>query len=252
MRIRPNLTPGRGPGRRPGLRPGRREALALGLLAVLAPLRRAFAQTPVDLQLVLAIDTSGSVNSARYDLQQQGYATAFRDRRVLDAIRSGTTQAIAVTMFQWTGPSMHTQVVDWTLIHDAPSAGEFADTVAAVPRHLRYGGTSLSGAIDFAMTLFPKTQFQGTRRVIDISGDGSNNSGRQATDARDEAVAAGVVINGLPILTIEPDLDTWYRNNVVGGPGSFAVAVERDDQFADAILHKLVTEIAANPTPRPA
>src|SRR6185369_16075904 len=113
-----------------------------------------------------------------------------------------------------------------------------------VPRQLFFGGTSISGAIDHAMTLFPVTTFKGTRQVIDISGDGSNNRGRSPTLARDEAVAAGAVINGLPITVLEPDLARYYRDNVIGGPGAFAIAAENYDTFADAILRKLIIEIA--------
>jgi hypothetical protein len=215
-------------------------ALLVLLLAVAAR-----AQTPVDLQLVLAVDASGSVNNERFELQKHGYAEAFRSPSVLQAIQSGAGQAIAVTMVQWTGPSLHEQVLGWTLIHDAASAGAFADAIDATPRKLFRGGTSISGAIDYAMTLFPHSPYQGTRRVIDFSGDGANNSGRPAPDARDDALAQGVGINALPILTLEPDLDEFYRDNVIGGPGAFVIVVHSYDEFAAAILRKLVTEIAA-------
>jgi hypothetical protein len=115
-----------------------------------------------------------------------------------------------------------------------------------VPRQLFGGGTSISGAIDYATTLFPKSPFRGGRRVIDVSGDGSNNRGRPVTMARDEAVAAGIGINGLPILALEPDLDRYYYDSVIGGPGAFVVAAHSYETFADAILKKLITEIAAN------
>lgn len=204
------------------------------------------AQTAVDLQLVLAVDASGSVSDARFELQKLGYVAAFRNPRLLAAIRSGSTQAIVVTMTQWTGPELQIQVVPWVLIGDEASMLAFADAIEKAPRQLFGGGTSISGAIDYAMTLFPKSGFGSVRRVIDISGDGSNNRGRPVTQARDDAVRAGVSINGLPILMLEPFLDQYYWNNVVGGPGAFVVAAESYETFADAVLKKLITEIAAN------
>jgi hypothetical protein len=121
-----------------------------------------------------------------------------------------------------------------------------AAIVDATPRRLFGGGTSISGAIDHAMSLFRSSGFQGTRRTIDVSGDGSNNSGRSVTRARDEAVAAGVVINGLPILAVEPDLDIYYKENVIGGPGAFVIAAQSFDKFADAILKKMIIEISSD------
>ncbi len=199
----------------------------------------------VDLQLVLAFDTSGSVDETRFELQRQGYAAAFRSRQVLDAVRSGPSQAIAVTVVQWTGPALQVQVVPWMRIGDEPSAAAFADAVAAAPRQLFRGGTSISGAIDYAMTLWRESPYRGARRVIDVSGDGANNRGRPASQARDDAVREGVAINGLPILALEPGLDKYYQDNVIGGTGAFVVAAQAYDNFADAILKKLITEIAA-------
>jgi uncharacterized protein DUF1194 len=204
------------------------------------------AQTPVDLQLVLAVDVSGSVNQARFELQRDGYVAAFRNARVLETIRSGPHQAIAVTMVQWTGPALQVHVVPWTRVADAASAEALASAVAAAPRRLFGGGTSISGAIDYAVTLFPESPFRGTRRVIDISGDGANNRGRLVNLARDEAVAADIGINGLPILALEPDLDGYYEHNVIGGPGAFVIAAKDYESFADAILKKLITEIAGD------
>jgi Protein of unknown function (DUF1194) len=206
----------------------------------------AAAQTTADLQLVLAVDASGSVDQYRFELQKRGYVAAFRHARVLQAIRSGPNQAIAVTMAQWTGPMMQVHVVGWTLVGDEESAAAFASAIEQAPRQLFGGGTSISGAIDYAMTLFPKSPFRAPRRVIDISGDGSNNRGRPVTFARDEAVAAGVGINGLPILALEPDLDRYYQDSVIGGPGAFVVAAKDYETFGEAILKKLITEIAAN------
>jgi Protein of unknown function (DUF1194) len=210
----------------------------------------AHAQKPplreVDLALVLAVDASGSVDQSRFDLQKEGYAAAFRNRRVLEAIRSGPTQAIAVTMVQWTGPALQIQVVPWTRIGDVDSAEGFANAILAAPRQLFGGGTSISGAIDYAMTLWRESPYQALRRVIDISGDGANNRGRPAADARDEAVHAGVGINGLPILSLDPGLDFYYETNVIGGPGAFVVAAQNYETFAAAILRKLITEISTN------
>lgn len=211
--------------------------------------QQAVAQTRVDLQLVLAVDASGSVNQARFELQRAGYAEAFRSQQVLDAISGGATQSIAVTMFQWTGPMMQVHAIPWTVIKDRASAHAFADAIEAAPRQLFGGGTSISGAIDFGASLMPPSPFQASRRVIDISGDGSNNRGRSASAARDDAVAAGMVINGLPILSLEPDLDRYYRDNVIGGPGSFVVSATNYETFATAILKKLIAEIALNDTP---
>jgi hypothetical protein len=225
--------------------------LFLGILASLLMLSGAAeAQSSVNLQLVLAVDASGSVNQTRFELQKQGYAAAFRNPRVIGAI-SGSRQGIAVAMVQWTGPSLHVLVLDWTMVRDEASALAVAASIEAVPRKLFGGGTSISGAIDYSLALLAKSPFRGERRVIDISGDGSNNAGRPILAARDEAVRAGIVINGLPILSVEPDLDSYYRDFVIGGPGSFMVVAANYDTFADAILNKLVNEIAARP-PSPA
>jgi hypothetical protein len=165
---------------------------------------------------------------------------------VLEAIRSGVNQSIAVIMMQWTGPAMQVPVTGWSRVGDEESAGAFATAIERAPRQLFGGGTSISGAIDFSTALFPRSPYRGGRRVIDISGDGSNNRGRPVTLARDEAVAAGIGINGLPILALEPDLDRYYEHNVIGGPGAFVVAAKDFETFGEAILKKLITEIAAS------
>jgi hypothetical protein len=218
-------------------------ALAAGFCTP-APAQAPVAETRVDLQLVLAVDVSGSVNQTRFELQRDGYVAAFRNGRVLDTIRSGPHQAIAVTMVQWTGPALQVHVVPWRRIADAASAEAFAAAVARAPRQLFGGGTSISGAIDYAVTLMSESPYDGKRRVIDVSGDGSNNRGRLVNFARDEAVAANIGINGLPILTLEPDLDAYYERNVIGGPGAFVIAAKSYEAFADAILKKLISEIA--------
>ena len=200
---------------------------------------------PVDLALVLAVDASGSVDQVRFELQKQGYVAAFRHPRVIGAIQSGPSQAIAVIMMQWTGPALQVTAVPWTKVSDAASANAFADAVARAPRALFGGGTSISGAIDTSLALLFDNPYRAARRVIDISGDGSNNRGRSVNQARDEAIAKGVGINGLPILALEPDLDRYYRDNVIGGPGAFVIAARDYETFADAILKKLIAEIAA-------
>ena len=219
---------------------------AAALLLACSACTLAFAQTAVDLQLVLAVDASGSVDQRRFELQQRGYVAAFRDPRVLRAIQSGATQAIAVTMVQWTGPALQIQVLPWTFINDAATAHAFADAIAATPRQLFSGGTSISGVIDYAVPLMLESQFKGRRRVIDISGDGSNNRGRPAASARDDAVRTGIAINGLPILALEPGLERYFSDHVIGGPGAFAIAAESYEAFAEAILKKLIREMAAN------
>ena len=218
-------------------------ALALALLALATPVR---AQPNVDLLLVLAVDASGSVNQERFELQRRGYAEAFRNPRVLNAVRGGSTGSIAVTMVQWTGPTMQVQVVPWTLIKDERTITAFAGAIETAPRQLFGGGTSISGAIDYSMLILPTAPFEGFKRVIDVSGDGSNNRGRDVRQARDDAVRAGVVINGLPILSLEPYLDKYYVDHVIGGPGAFMIPAESYEKFSDAVLRKLILEIAEN------
>jgi hypothetical protein len=218
----------------------------LCVLAAVSAAAPADAQTAVDLQLVLAVDASGSVDQYRFELQKRGYVAAFRHARVLQAIRSGPNQSIAVTMIQWTGPMLQVHVVGWSQVGDEESAATLAAAIERAPRQLFGGGTSISGAIDYATTLFPKSPFRASRRVIDVSGDGSNNRGRPVTLARDEAVAAGIGINGLPILALEPDLDRYYYDSVIGGPGAFMVPAKDYETFGEAILKKLITEIASN------
>jgi hypothetical protein len=219
-------------------------ALLAFALALIAPAR---AQPPTtDILLVLAVDASGSVNQSRFELQRRGYADAFRSPQVLSAIEGGSTRSIAVTVVQWTGPALQVQVVPWMLVKDAASAQALADAIERAPRQLFGGGTSISGAIDHAMLILPNAPYRGLKRVIDISGDGSNNRGRDVREARDEAVKAGVVINGLPIVSLEFDLDKYYFNNVIGGPGAFIVPADSYDNFAQAVLRKLVLEIALN------
>jgi Protein of unknown function (DUF1194) len=228
--------------------PTRRAVAAGAFAALLAGPRAARAEDQVDLQLVLAVDASGSVNMYRFNLQMKGYAAAFRNPRVLAAIRSGISQAIAVTMHQWTGPFLQVQVVPWMVVKDEASAEALASAIENTPRKLFGGGTSISGAIDYSMQILAQSPFTATRRTIDVSGDGRNNIGRPARMARDEAMRDGITINGLPIVSVEPDLDTWYFENVIGGPGAVMVPCDSYESFGEAILKKLIIEIASNDT----
>jgi hypothetical protein len=144
----------------------------------------------------------------------------------------------------FTGPTLQADAVGWTLVGDAADAERVAAAIETAPRVLFGGGTSISGAIDYGVGVLAKSPFQGQRHVIDVSGDGANNRGRAVQEARDEAVQTGITINGLPILTLEPELDTYYQQNVIGGPGSFMIAVQQYEAFAAAVRRKLITEIA--------
>jgi len=223
---------------------------ALIAMSIVAGLMRPALADSVDLRLVLAVDASGSVSEARFELQRQGYAAAFRNRQVLRAIQSGALGRIAITMVQWTGPALQVQVIPWAVISNEDEANAFAAAIDAAPRRLFSGGTSISGAIDHGVRLLAESPHTAARSVIDVSGDGANNRGRPAHAARDEAVAAGVVINGLPILELDPNLDEHYFNNVIGGPNAFMVPAHSFAEFADAILKKLIIEIADLPAGR--
>jgi hypothetical protein len=202
---------------------------------------------PVDLALVLAVDASRSVDAEEFDLQRSGYARAFRDPRVLAAIQGGANGAIAVVYFQWSGPRVQHVAVPWSVLREPGDLAAFADAIEHADRTIFGGGTSVSGAIDYGVDLFRRAPADPVRRVIDISGDGSNNNGRLPHYARDEAVAQGVTINGLTILNDEPMLDAYYYSNVIGGPGSFVIATADYETFANAILSKLIREIAYDP-----
>jgi hypothetical protein len=197
----------------------------------------------VDLALVLAVDVSSSVSHERYRLQMDGYAAAFRDAAVIQAIESGPVGAIAVTLVQWAGFNEYRQTIDWAIVRNAETADGFASAILESGRPPG-GSTGVSSAIDFSAHLLRHSAHRATRRVIDISGDGSNNNGRPAALARDEAVSAGIIINGLPILTEEPTLDSYFREQVIGGPGAFVIVAENQQSFATAIVKKLLVEIA--------
>jgi hypothetical protein len=235
--------------------------LAALLVAGLAPMaeRPAAAEVPVDLELVLAVDISGSVDQVEARLQREGYIAALRHPDVIEAIRNGMLGRIALAYVEWAGDHYQRTMLEWTVIEDAAGAHAFADALAETPLMTAHW-TSLSGAIDYAAPLFDDNGIEGLRRVIDVSGDGYNNRGRPVQLARDQAVAAGITINGLPIVNDRPNpwggrppanLDRYYEELVIGGPGAFIVVAEDYTDFASAILSKLLLEIAGDrPAPR--
>ena len=235
---------------------GFRLAVLLAILAG-APAR---AET-VDLHLVLAADVSRSMNDERFHLQRMGYVEAFRDRRVINAIRSGALGRIAVCFVEWSGESSQKVLIDWTVINDDESAAVFADQLAKPLRSFA-DRTALGVAVEYSVELLKRSPHDSKRRTIDISGDGTSNNGTPAGVARDRAVAQGITINGIPILSAEPlpwnpghthppgGLENWYRENVTGGPGSFTMVAENFQSFAYAIANKLIREIADASDPR--
>src|SRR5688572_31687248 len=176
---------------------------AILLAFTLMPLRPLAAAEPVDLLLVLAADVSRSVDSQKFALQREGYATAFSDPRVLNAIKSGANSRIAVTFVEWSGANSQRVVVDWMIIDGPQTAQQFGDRLLETPRSFA-DRTSISAGIDFSVGLFAKAPFESKRRTIDVSGDGTNNSGRDVREARDAAVALNITINGLVILSATP------------------------------------------------
>jgi hypothetical protein len=226
----------------------------LGLIALASP-AGAQEREAVDLELALAIDVSGSIDREEAALQRDGYLKALLDPRVLRAIAGGKRRKIAVTYFEWASYGYQRLVVDWTAVSDRPSAEAFVKRLAAAPIATERW-TSISGALEFAMKRFESNPYRGARRVVDISGDGRSNNGRDLEEARAEALARGIVINGLPIVNDRPtrwgtpperDLDLYYRDHVIGGPGAFYIVADGFRSFADAIRTKLVREIAARP-----
>jgi hypothetical protein len=208
------------------------------------------AATEVDLALVLAVDISGLMDPDEQKLQREGFVEAFRSPVVHKAIQSGMLGRIAVVYAEWAGYSVQHVVVPWTVIEAPEDALEFAERLAQIP--VRRGPrTSVSGAIDFSVRLLAESNVDPVRQVIDISGDGVNNQGRSATQARDQAVAEGITINGLPLLLKRPsgawdtaDLDLYFRDCVIGGPGAFMIPVRERHQFAEAIRTKIIREIS--------
>ena len=217
----------------------------LGCALLAAFVGSARAETKVDVALVLAVDVSLSIDDEEFALQRAGYAAAFRNPLVIDSITAGGTGTMAVTYIQWSGASEQKQIVPWRIIRDQASALAFADELAAAERLVASGSTSISGAIDAARRVLRQRDIVADRKIIDISGDGYNNSGRLPTYARDEAVAEGITINGLAILKNEPFLEGYYERNVMGGPGAFVITAADFGDFAEAILGKLVREVAA-------
>ena len=209
----------------------------------------------VDLLLVLAADVSRSIDAAKFQLQRDGYAAAVANSRVLDTIRAGRNGRIGLTFIEWSGIGAQRIVIDWMAVGDAASAKDFGDRLLESPRSFA-DRTSISGAIEFAMAALTRAPFHAPRQIIDISGDGTNNSGRDVTELRDQAIAKGITINGLAILSENPlpwnpehtnppgGLDQYYRDNVIGGPGAFVMVAKNFDSFGEAIISKMIAEVA--------
>jgi hypothetical protein len=209
----------------------------------------------VDLLLVLASDVSRSVDTRKFELQRQGYAAALSNPRVIDAIKSGPHGRIAICFVEWSGATSQKLVIDWTIVSDMASARKIGDQMLELPRSFA-DRTSIAAGLEFSMLQLENSPFQAPRRTIDVSGDGTNNSGRDIASMRDEVLARGVTINGLVILSDTPlpwnpehtnppgGLDNYYRNNVTGGPGSFVMVAENHNSFGQAIVKKMIAEIA--------
>ena len=227
-------------------------SLATGLVAMMAA-APAFAETAVDLELVLAVDVSRSMDLDEQHLQRDGYVAALQHPDVVDAIRSGPLGRIALTYVEWAGPQSQVVIVPWTLIDSEAAADRVAGLLSAAPLG-RYTGTSISGGLMFAAETLVKNTFAGTRRIIDVSGDGPNNRGLPVRPISTGIAGSGVTINGLPLTLkapVEPysiaNLDVYYEDCVIGGPGAFTLPVREKAQLATAIRRKLVLEIAGTP-----
>lgn len=237
----------------------RRHLLAAALAApALLRAGAARALEPVDVELVLAVDVSRSVDAEEMEMQFKGYAAAFRDPRLAEAMQRGPIGAVAVTLFTWSDWNIQEHLIPWMKLDSPAACGRFAAAVDAAPRRTHLY-TSISGAIDFARRLFGQG-FEGTRRVVDISGDGINNSGRDVAEARRDALAEGIVLNGLAVLDRTPPppglgaqqpLDEYFRERVIGGPGAFLMVAEGYEAFEQAVRRKIIREIAAAPPPGP-
>ena len=227
-------------------------------VSALAAAPRAHAGEPVDLLLVLAVDVSRSIDHSKFLLQRDGYASAVSDPQVLEAIKSGPHARIAICFTEWSGFGAQKLVIDWARIDGAAAARQFGDHLVEAPRSFS-DRTSISGGIEFAAAQFARAPFESTRRTIDVSGDGTNNAGRDVKLVRDETVARGITINGLVILSEHQmpwnaehtnpagGLQQYYNDNVIGGPGAFVMAAEDFNAFGRAIVKKLVAEIATAP-----
>jgi hypothetical protein len=205
----------------------------------------------VDVELVLAVDVSYSMDMDELAIQREGYAQAIVSKEFLQALKTGPNGKVAITYFEWAASSDQKIIIPWRVIDGPETADAVADDIMKTPIR-RASRTSISGAINFAMPLFEENPYPGLRRVIDISGDGPNNNGAPVTPARDAALAKGITINGLPIMVKEPsystmdinNLDFYYEDCVIGGPGSFVVAIKDRDKFKEAIRTKLLLEVA--------
>src|SRR5438874_4077399 len=215
------------------------------------PLAAKDAAASVDVELGLAVDVSYSMDMDELAIQREGYAQAIVSKEFLQALKSLPNGKIAVTYFEWAASSDQKIIISWRMIDGPETADAVANEIMSAP--VRRGSrTSISGAINFAMPLFEENPYRGLRRVIDISGDGPNNNGEPVTGARDTAQAKGITINGLPIMVKEPsyttmdidDLDLYYEDCVIGGPGSFVVSIKDRDKFKEAIRTKLILEVA--------
>jgi hypothetical protein len=228
----------------------------LGIAALVFALAGAArAAEQVDLLLVLASDVSRSVDTRKFELQRQGYAAALSNPRVIDAIKSGPHGRIAICFLEWSGATSQKVVIDWTIVSDMASARKIGDQLLELPRSFA-DRTSIAAGLEFSLLQLNNAPFEAPRRTIDVSGDGTNNSGRDIASVRDEVLARGITINGLVILSDTPlpwnpehtnppgGLDGYYRNNVVGGPGAFVMVAENHDSFGQAIVKKMIAEIA--------
>jgi hypothetical protein len=212
----------------------------------------------VDVELILAVDVSYSMDMDELAIQREGYAQAIVSKEFLQALKSLPNGKIAISYFEWAASSDQKIIIPWRLIDGPETADAVADEILKTPIR-RASRTSISGAINFAMPLFDDDPYRGSRRVIDISGDGPNNNGAPVTGARDAALAKGIVINGLPIMVKEPsystmdidNLDFYYEDCVIGGPGSFVVAIKDREKFKEAIRAKLLLEVAGRTPERP-
>jgi hypothetical protein len=209
------------------------------------------AASSVDLELVLAVDVSYSMDMDELAIQREGYAQAIISKEFLQALKTGPTGKIAITYFEWAASSDQKIIIPWRVIDGPETADAVANEIMKTPIR-RASRTSISGAINFAMPLFDENPYHGLRRVIDISGDGPNNNGAPVTGARDAALEKGITINGLPIMVKEPsystmdidNLDLYYEDCVIGGPGSFVVTIKDREKFKEAIRTKLLLEVA--------
>ena len=240
-----------------------RRRLVAGLYAIgvsLAPAGSALSEPlPVDLELILAVDVSWSMDLDEQRFQRAGYVSALRDPVVVDAIVGGGWGRIAVTYVEWAGSGLSTVIVPWTLVDSADSAEAFAARLATT-RIGRMRRTSISGALAFSERHFDANDFDGLRRVVDVSGDGANNQGHPVTAVRDRLVSNGIIINGLPIMIKAnnpggyfaiPNLDVYYEDCVIGGPASFVIPVDDVNRFGVAIRQKMILEIAGNTPAEP-